>query len=146
MAADHSPKQVAASSRSDEPTSPLSSPLQVGSSGQVRSTPLRIAIIGGLTRATHEWERAGETFGVIVEHHDGRTQGHRAETLAAIVRRADIVVTITIPNSHNAVSIARRTATMHGRAYVQVKRLRPNGLGAIVADALALARTAELAR
>jgi hypothetical protein len=98
----------------------------------------RIAVIGGLTRATHEWERAGSALGVVVEHHDGRTRGCRADTLAAMVRRADVVVTITIPNSHNAVAIARRVATLHGRTYVQLKRLRPNGLAAVIADALAL--------
>lgn len=118
----------------------------MGSFGRVGTTPPRIAIVGGLTRATHEWERMGTELGLVVEHHDGRTHGHRAATLASIVRRADIVVAITIPNSHNAVSIARKTAALHGRAYVQVKRLRPNGLLALVVDALAIARTAELAR
>ncbi len=127
-------------------TSPLASPLTVGSFGQVLPANLRIAVIGGLTRATHEWERLGPELGVIVEHHDGRTHGNRATTLASIVRRADVVVTITLPNSHNAVSIARRTAALHERVYVQVKRLRPNGLAALVADALALGRTAELVR
>ena len=101
--------------------------------------PPRIAIIGGLTRATHEWERAGEALGVHLEHHDGRTHGCRADTLAAIVRRADVVVTITIPNSHNAVAIARKTALLHGRAYLQVKRLRPSGLASVLGEVLALA-------
>lgn len=107
---------------------------------------LRIAVIGGLTRATHEWERLGPELGATVEHHDGRTHGNRATTLASIVRRADVVVTITLPNSHNAVAIARRTAAQHGRVYIQVKRLRPNGLAPLVADALAFGRTAELVR
>jgi hypothetical protein len=106
----------------------------------------RFAVIGGLTRATHEWERAGKMLGVIVEHHDGNTAGNRAASLAAVVRRADVVVTITIPNSHGAVAIARRIATMHGRTFMLVKRLSPNALGAIVQDALALARTQALAR
>ena len=83
---------------------------------------LRVAVVGGLTRATHEWTRAGEALGIHLEHHDGNTTGCRAATLAAMVRRADIVVAITIPNSHNAVAIARRTAANHGRVLRIVKR------------------------
>jgi hypothetical protein len=99
--------------------------------------PLRVAVVGGLTRATWEWEQAGEDAGIVVEHHDGRTHGARASTLAEMVRRADVVVTITIPNSHNAVSIARRIANANGRVFRLVKRLRPNGLAALVAEAVA---------
>jgi hypothetical protein len=102
--------------------------------------PLRIAIVGGLTRATGEWERAGNELGVTVEHHDGNIGSSRASNLVSLVRRADVVVAITVPNSHNAVAIARRAATSHGRPFVLVKRLRPDGLADIVADALRLTR------
>lgn len=95
----------------------------------------RVAVIGGLTRATHDWERIGDAAGLQVEHHDGQTAGNRATTLAAMVRRADVVVAITIPNSHNAVAIARREAALAGVPYVLVKRLRPNELATLVADA-----------
>jgi hypothetical protein len=109
---------------------------------------LRVAIVGGLTRATHEWTRAGKALGVHLEHHDGNTTGCRAATLAAMVRRADIVVVITLPNSHNAVAIARRTAASHERILMIVKRLSPSALERVVAEALALAaaRPARLAR
>jgi hypothetical protein len=109
---------------------------------------LRVAVIGGLTRATHEWTRAGEALGVHLEHHDGNTSGCRAATLAAMVRRADIVVAITIPNSHNAVAIARRTAANHGRVLRIVKRLSPSAIARVLADGIALAsaRPAQLAR
>ena len=109
----------------------------------VAAAPVRVAVIGGLTRATWEWEQAGEDAGIVVEHHDGRTHGARASTLAEIVRRADVVVTITVPNSHNAVSIARRTANAHGRLFMLVKKLRPNALAALVATALATPRVAH---
>jgi hypothetical protein len=109
------------------------------------TTP-RVAIVGGLSRSRLEWQRAGAAIGAIVEHHDGDTSGARAATLAAIVRRADVVIAIAMPNSHNGVATARRVSTDHGRAFVLVKRLSPSALGAIIADALALARTAELAR
>jgi ABC-type sugar transport system substrate-binding protein len=99
-----------------------------------------VAVIGGLTRATHEWERAGKELGIIVEHHDGNTPGGRAASLAAIVRRADVVVAITVPNSHNAMSIAKRAAAAHGRVFLVVRRLSPGALGALVADALATSR------
>jgi hypothetical protein len=111
-----------------------------------RSSKPRIAVIGGLTRATHEWKRAGAALGVVIEHHDGNTTGHRAALLAAIVRRADVVVTMTIPNSHNGVAIARRTAAAHRRAFMLVKRMSPSTLATIIADVLALARIAVAAR
>jgi len=81
----------------------------------------------------------------MVEHHDGIASGARAPALAAIVRRADVVVAIMVPNSHNAIAIVRRVAASHGRVVLCVKHLRPSALGAVVADALALARTARLA-
>ncbi len=111
-----------------------------------RRTSLHVAVIGGLTRTSREWQRAGAALGVIVEHHDGITDGCRAAALAAMVRRADVVVTITVPNSHNAVAIARRVAESHGRVFLLVKRLSPRTLAAVVADALAVARAQELPR
>lgn len=101
---------------------------------------LRVAIIGGLTRATHEWERAGKALGIQLEHHDGRTHGSRAQTVAAMAKRAEVVITITIPNSHNGVAIARRAAALNGRVFVLVKRLRPSSLPQVISDALAAAR------
>ena len=116
--------------------------------GQARSARPRIAVIGGLTRATHDWQRAGEELGVILEHHDGRTNGCRASTIASLVRRADLVITILLPNSHAAVAIVRRTAESYGRACVVVKRLSPGGLAAVMSSGpfpSGMARSAKLA-
>ena len=104
------------------------------------AAPLRIAVIGGLTRSGRDWERAGEAIGAIVEHHDGNVAGVRAATLAAIVRRADIVVAILVPNSHSGVAIARRTAASHQRMFLLVKHLRPSGLADVVRTARAVDR------
>jgi hypothetical protein len=113
---------------------------------QAASPQKRVAVIGGLTRSTLDWERVGASLGVVVEHHDGDTTGQRATALASTVRRADVVIAILMPNSHNAVAIARRISAEHGQAFVLVKRLSPNTLGPVVADALALSRAVELAR
>jgi hypothetical protein len=91
-----------------------------------------------------DWERAGEALGMIVEHHDGDVAGVRASALAAIVRRADVVIAIAMPNSHNAVAIARRLSSDHRRGFVMVKRLSPSTLGSVVA--VAVARPRELSR
>jgi hypothetical protein len=109
---------------------------------------MRIAIVGGLTRATSDWERAGEAMGAVVEHHDGNTKGSKATALAMMVRRADVVIALTIPNSHSGVSIARRVSTEAGRPFVLVKRLSPRALPGIVGEAVAFAqaRTADLRR
>lgn len=104
--------------------------------------PIRVAVIGGLTRATSDWQRAGDSIGAVVEHHDGRTAGHRAATIASIVSRADVVITITVPNSHNAVAIARRAAAAHHLPFILVKRLRPSSLADLVSEALSGAANA----
>ena len=101
------------------------------------SGPLRVAVIGGLTRATDQWRRAGHAIGVDVEHHDGQSGGHRAGDITSIVRRADVVLVITDLNSHNGVAHARRAALAHGRPHLLLRRLRPDGLAAAIAEALA---------
>ena len=109
------------------------------------SPTLRVAVIGGLTRATDQWRRAGRALGLQVEHHDGQSGGRRSDDIDAIVRRADVVLIITELNSHNGVAHARRGAVAHGRPHLLLRRLRPDGLAAAVADALAPARTARVA-
>jgi hypothetical protein len=101
---------------------------------------IRVAVIGGLSRAGDLWSRAGDSIGVQLEHHDGRTRGRGAAEIAAAVRRADVVVIITEPNSHGGVTVARRTATAAHLPHLLVKRLRPNGLAAVLAEATAMAR------
>ena len=98
---------------------------------------LKVAVIGGLTRATDQWERTGDELGVDLEHHDGRADGRRATAIASAVRRADVVIIITAANSHNGVAIARKTAQSLGRHHLLVNRMRPDGLAAVLADAIA---------
>ena len=105
--------------------------------------PIRVVVIGGLSRAGELWSRAGQSLGVALEHHDGRTRGRGSQEIAAAVRRADVVVIITDPNSHGGVAVARRAAVLAARPHLLVKRLRPNGLAAVLADASALARPTE---
>lgn len=101
---------------------------------------IRVAVVGGLTRATELWCRAGEAIGVELEHHAGRTRGRGVDEITAAVRRADIVVIITDPNSHGGVAVARRAAAAAARPHLLVKHLRPGGLAAVLADALAIVR------
>ena len=97
---------------------------------------LKVAVIGGLTRATDQWKRAGAALGVELEHHDGQSAGRRAGDIASIVRRADVVLIITDLNSHNGVAQARRGALAHGRPHLLLRRLRPDGLAVAIAEAL----------
>jgi len=123
----------------------VGSDAHVDAHGRTAARP-RVALIGGLTRGSFDWRRAGDAIGVELEHHDGNTAGNRSDALAAIVRRADVVITILIPNSHNGVALARRTAASQGRPFVLVKRLGPSALGRVVADALAQARAGQASR
>jgi len=101
---------------------------------------IRVVVIGGLSRAGELWSRAGASIGLELEHPDGRGRGRGAHEITAAVRRADVVVIITDPNSHGGVAVARRAAIAAGRPHVLVKHLRPNGLAAVLADASALGR------
>lgn len=98
---------------------------------------LRVAVVGGMTRATELWSRAGDALGVELEHHDGQTRGRGADEIAAAVRRAHVVVIITEPNSHGGVAVARRAAVLAARPHLLVKRLRPGGLGELLSQQLA---------
>ncbi len=98
---------------------------------------IRVAVVGGLTRATDQWSDAGRALGVQLEHHDGRVHGRRADDLESMVRRADVVVIITDLNSHNGVTIARRAAVHAALPHRLVRRLRPNGLAAVLEEMLA---------
>jgi len=103
---------------------------------------IRVAVVGGLSRGAEQWSRAADAAGVEVEHDDGRTAGRGSEAIVAAVRRAEVVVIITEPNSHAGVGVARRAAIAAARPHLLIKRLRPQGLAELVADALAAARSA----
>ena len=106
---------------------------------------IKVAVVGGLSRAGELWSRAGHSLGVELEHHDGRIRGRGAHEIAAAVRRADVVVIITDPNSHGGVGVARRAAIAAARPHVLVKHLRPAGLAAVLADAMATGSARPLA-
>jgi hypothetical protein len=101
---------------------------------------IRVTVVGGLSRDGERWSRAGEAIGVELEHHDGRTRGRGSRDIAAAVRRADVVVIITDPNSHGGVGVARRAAISAARPHLLVKHLRPGDLGAALGTTLATAR------
>jgi hypothetical protein len=100
---------------------------------------IRVAVVGGLSRAGWQWSQAGQAIGVDVEHHDGRTRGRGSHDIVAAVRRADVVVIITDPNSHGGVAVARRAAILATRPHLLVKHLRPGDLRALLGDALGAA-------
>ena len=106
---------------------------------------LRVAVIGGLTRASTLWSRVGEEIDVELEHHSGQTRGRGAQEIVAVVHRADVVVIITDPNSHGGVGVARRAASARACPHLLVKHVRPAGLAAVLADALAVTRATSLA-
>ena len=97
---------------------------------------IRVAIVGGLDRARAQWLREARTLGVELEHHTGRTAGRGSAEIIAIVRRADLVVIITDPNSHSGVAVARRAATSTALPHVLIKHLRPGDLSSVITSAL----------
>lgn len=97
-----------------------------------RRRRIRVVVVGGLSRTADLWSRAGRSLGVELEHHDGQVGGRGAQEIMAAVRRADIVVIITDPNSHGGVAVARRAAISAARPHLLVKHLRPGGLEAVL--------------
>jgi hypothetical protein len=105
---------------------------------------IRVTVVGGLSGATAQWSRAGDAIGVELEHHDGRPGGRGSHAIVAAVRRAHLVVIITDPNSHGGVAVARRAAIAAARPHLLVKHLRPQGLRAVITDALAASGVAQI--
>jgi len=99
---------------------------------------IRVAVVGGLSRATRRWTQIGDAIGVELEHHDGQTRGRGSREIAAVVRRADVVLIITDPNSHGGVAVARRAAIAAARPHLLVKHLRPDDLRSALADAISI--------
>lgn len=95
---------------------------------------LRVAVIGGLSRASGQWVAAGVKAGFDLEHHDGKCGGRGPRDIAAAIRRSDVVVILTDTNSHIGVGVARKAAAAAGRPFMLVKRLRPDGIAEAVAE------------
>jgi len=97
----------------------------------------RVVFVGGVERVERSLRASGEELGVDVDVHAGHMQGNAGTRLAALVRRADLVVLVTGVNSHNAVHTAKKEAARSGTP-LQIMKF----CGASVARAL----IAELAR
>lgn len=76
---------------------------------------MRIGIVGGVERGFTLYQRLASEAGHEVEFHGGHLRGRGIESLASLVRRADLVVIITEINSHGAVRVARKLARAYGR-------------------------------
>jgi hypothetical protein len=94
-----------------------------------RRTDMRIGIVGGMDRNARDLEAVAVARGHALETHTGVIGGSSsAESLRALVARADLVFLLTDVNSHNAVHVARRTARLHGVPLRIVRRLGPTHL------------------
>jgi Uncharacterized protein conserved in bacteria (DUF2325) len=113
---------------------------QLAAAAQPAAPPqeqLRVAVVGGLSRATGRWSRAGDDIGVHVEHHDGQTAGRGSREIVAAIKRSDVVVIITDRNSHGGVAVARRAAISASRPHVLIKHLRPEDLRTVLGSSFA---------
>ena len=90
--------------------------------------PLRIGLIGGLHRSEGVFTRAAAAAGYDLEFHAGDMIGRRAQGLASLIQRVDLLFIVTDVNSHNAVVTARRLATEHGTRHVLLRRCNPTKL------------------
>jgi hypothetical protein len=84
---------------------------------------MRLAIIGGVERQETRLIDLARARGHVLEFHGGHTAGRGADTLRAVVERAERVVVITGINSHPAVLLARKTARSLGKEATLVNNL-----------------------
>jgi hypothetical protein len=94
------------------------------SSDSLRSRP-RIGLIGGLHRSEGTFIRAAAAAGYELEFHAGDMVGRRAQGLASLIQRVDLLFIVTDVNSHNAVVTARRLASEQGTRHVLLRRCNP---------------------
>lgn len=71
---------------------------------------LKIAIVGGLDRHERHLVRLAGEKGHEVECHRGHASARSTEALEAMVDRAQVVVLVTMVNSHGAIDVAKRAA------------------------------------
>ncbi len=84
---------------------------------------MRIAMIGGVERNETDYARIAERAGHSLEFHGGWIGGRGADTLAALIARAELVIIVTDVNSHGAVILARRLAAERGRPIQLLRRM-----------------------
>ena len=93
---------------------------------------MRIALIGGLERAEPHFERLAHDAGHEIVFHDGRTGGRRAQVLASLCERSELVVVLTDVNSHGGVQLARRVLRERGRSPLLLRRISLSKFGALL--------------
>ena len=94
---------------------------------------MRIAMIGGVERNETDYARIAERAGHSLEFHGGWIGGRGAETLAALIARAELVIIVTDVNSHGAVILARRLASERGRPIQLLRRMGTSRFRALLA-------------
>lgn len=96
---------------------------------------MRIGIVGGVGRNQPQLYELAARAGHVLEAHDGDVGGRGAVTLAALVRRADLVVIAMEVNSHGAVRLARRLCKRSGTAALVLRTASPARVAEILATA-----------
>jgi len=107
---------------------------------------MHIGIVGGVERGEQRYAAAAASKGHSFEFHGGDMAGRGANSLEALVLRADLVICVTDVNSHAAVLGARRHARALGRPCVLTRRLglsRFRALLAEIADVAEVSQTPE---
>lgn len=93
---------------------------------------LRVGLVGGVERSEVQLMQVAAAAGYELELHSGHMVGRRAQSLAAMINRVDVVVILTDVNSHNAVLAARRLAVSRGCRLILQRRCSPARLGELL--------------
>ncbi|MCC6524334.1 MAG: DUF2325 domain-containing protein [Polyangiaceae bacterium] len=98
---------------------------------------MRIGIVGGVGRNQPQLYELAARAGHVLEVHDGDVGGRGAVALAALVRRADLVVIAMEVNSHGAVRLARRLCKSSGTAALVLRTASPARVAELLTGAAA---------
>jgi hypothetical protein len=92
---------------------------------------MRIGIVGGLDRSQRTLQALAHSHGHVLELHTGVMAGpSAANSLRALVQRADLIIVLTDVNSHNAVKTARAEARRWHRPLRILRRMGPSQFSA----------------
>ncbi|HEY3594251.1 MAG TPA: DUF2325 domain-containing protein [Polyangiaceae bacterium] len=86
---------------------------------------MKIALVGGLVRREAQLAKLAEEAGHELEWHTGDVSGRGADSLKAVIERADAVLILSEINCHGSMYLAKRVARQLGRNVVVLRKCGP---------------------
>jgi hypothetical protein len=95
---------------------------------------MHIALVGGLDRSESQYRQLAERAGHSIEWHTGDLAGRGAGSLDSMIERADLVIVVTLVNSHGAVWRARKLAKQRRKRLLLLARCGVSKFGSVLTE------------